>query len=192
MSAGLRALEAGDDLTQAGTALSKLYGLTTRQVEALKLLAQEKGLLIAVRTRNPLSIAWERLGALVKPEAIKIKNVDEIDTAFLGYRKVDEGSVVFKRPLTPDQLPLTRAYEEASIIERKAADSRLAKREQEWQTWEAKYKAMARPVTKEAASTSPLITPRMGQPYRARRPSRHHEPSRLTPRPRLRSRVLRG
>ncbi|HEV3309052.1 MAG TPA: hypothetical protein VG815_00805, partial [Chloroflexota bacterium] len=46
---GLKALQAGDDLTRAGQALSKLYGLTTAQIEALQLLAKEKGLLIAAR-----------------------------------------------------------------------------------------------------------------------------------------------
>jgi hypothetical protein len=143
---GLKALQAGDDLTQAGQALSKLYGMTTAQVEALQLLAKEKGLLIAARTRNPLSIQWEKLGALVKPEAIKIKNVDDIDAAFLGYRKVDEGSVVFKQPLTATELESSSAYKSASSPMQEAAQARLQARTKEWNKYEASYRQMAKPL----------------------------------------------
>jgi PKD repeat protein len=146
ISAGLKALQAGDDLTNAGNALSKLYGLTISQVEALQLLAKEKGLLVGIRSRNPLSTKWEELGALLKPEAIKIKTVDEIDTAFLGYRKVDEASVVFKKPITSEQLHASTAYQEASKVEQKAADIRLSKRQAEWEKYEAQYKQMAKPI----------------------------------------------
>ncbi|HEV3309246.1 MAG TPA: hypothetical protein VG815_01820, partial [Chloroflexota bacterium] len=95
---------------------------------------------------NPLSIQWEKLGALVKPEAIKIKNVDEIDAALLGYRKVDEGSVVFKEPITTAELEASPAYQHASAIQRKAAQGRLKARTKEWSKYETQYREMARPL----------------------------------------------
>lgn len=164
VAAGLKALQAGDDLTKAGQALSKLYGLTIQQIEALQLLAKEKGLLIAARTRNPLSIQWEKLGALLKPEAIKIKNVDEIDAAFLGYRKVDEGSVVFKKPVSPTELESSKAYQSAPMIQQKAAQARLKTRTKEWSKYETEYRNMARPLDQgggvDVASTIPPTEPR--------------------------------
>ncbi|HEV3313209.1 MAG TPA: hypothetical protein VG815_22080, partial [Chloroflexota bacterium] len=101
----IAALKDGDNLmANGGTMLSTLFGLTPQQFQNLAMLAKEKGLLIAVRFRNALSIAWEKLGAIVKMEAVKLKSVDRVDVEMLGYRAGDpgvgdEGAVVLKRPL---------------------------------------------------------------------------------------------
>ncbi|HEV3308963.1 MAG TPA: hypothetical protein VG815_00355, partial [Chloroflexota bacterium] len=155
---GLRALEAGDELSDA--ALFELYGIDAEQAAAFRELSQEKGLLIAPRYRNPLSIAWEELGALPKMEAVKLKNVDEIDAAFLEYRSGDVGSVVLKRPLTPAELHATAAYENASPTLKEAADIRLEARQKEWVKFQANepgynYSQMAKPFDEGGGVTVP-------------------------------------
>ena len=84
VSEGLRTLKANDELNDAGLRL--VYGINSPQADAFREMAEAKGLLIAPRYRNPVSVAWEELGALPKMEADKLKNVDEIDAAVLGYR----------------------------------------------------------------------------------------------------------
>ena len=147
ISAGLKALEAGDDLSKVTHALTDLFGITERQVAALQLLAKEKGLLIAARFRSPLSIEWEAAGAVLKSEAIKIKTVNDIDVKFLKYRKIDEGSVVFKQPISLDELHASSEYKAADAIDQQAAEIRLSKKQDEWAKYHDEYFAMDKPLS---------------------------------------------
>ena len=92
----LRALENGAEIS--ADAMRALYGVTPEEVAELQRLAQKYELLITFRSRHPSSVQWiERFGAMMKPEAIKIKTVSEMDLR-LGYRAGDLGSVVFRKP----------------------------------------------------------------------------------------------
>lgn len=76
-------------------------------------------ILVAVRSRADETIEWMRthLGMTPKPVSMKPKNVDELDEAFLGYRRGvgygdgplgkgagDRGSVVLAEPLPPEEI----------------------------------------------------------------------------------------
>ena len=102
-------------------------------------------LLISVRSRNPESLTWiQRFKAVVKPELLKIKNVDSIDVKFLGYLPQDLGSVVFAQPLTLTEVETRIA---AAGLDKSAADAvlkRFAKRESEWKKYYSTYEQYAK------------------------------------------------
>lgn len=92
----LQALENGTELNFAE--IEQLYGITQEEIRAYQQIADELDLLITVRSRHASSVQWiKKFGALLKPEAIKIKTVSELDVK-LGYRLDDLGSVVFRKP----------------------------------------------------------------------------------------------
>ena len=92
----LQALENGAEIP--ADAMRRMYGVAPEEVAELQRLAERYEVLITFRSRHPSSVAWmERFGAMMKPEAIKIKSVSDLDTA-LGYRLGDVGSVVFRKP----------------------------------------------------------------------------------------------
>jgi hypothetical protein len=110
----LRALESGTELSPGE--IENLYGVTAAEIEVYKKLATQYGYLLTIRSRHASSIRWiEKFGAMLKPEAIKIKSVSELDVK-LGYRLEDLGSIVFKKPEVLKTLP-----EGASGIEVEAA-----------------------------------------------------------------------
>ena len=93
-----QALESGLELLPEQLAV--LYGISPAELSELQRLATKYNFLLTVRSRHASSIEWiERFGALLKPEAIKIKSVSELDVA-LGYRQADIGSLVFRKPET--------------------------------------------------------------------------------------------
>jgi hypothetical protein len=147
----LAGLKEGDNLlAKSGQALSDIYGIGKREVAQLQYWAKERGLLISVRSRNPESIKWiEKFKAVVKPELIKIKNVDSIDTKFLGYLGEDLGSVVFAQPLTEAEVDAriaaaTSALDPADAAAIKTAVlKRYADRVEEWKKYDATYKKYA-------------------------------------------------
>ena len=109
LSDGLRALKAGDVIPFGE--LGRLFGIAPEQGAALTALAQQKGLLITTRFRQAKSIEWIRdFLAVLKPERIKVKSVEEIDHLFLGYKSRFEGSVVLKRPLDLSDARVTELY----------------------------------------------------------------------------------
>lgn len=92
----LNALESGLELLPEQLAV--LYGITPEELTELQKLATKYSLLLTVRARHESSIEWiQRFQAMLKPEAIKIKSVSELDTK-LGYRPSDLGSLVFRKP----------------------------------------------------------------------------------------------
>lgn len=111
--------------------LRTVWGLTKTQVDNLLTLARDKGLLITVRARNPLSIKWiDEAQAVLKPESIKLKNVDDIDWKYLGYDQADEGRVILKRPI--DEATFEANIAGAAPAEQAAARIRYAERTEEW------------------------------------------------------------
>jgi hypothetical protein len=135
-------LKVGDNLfAKGGAALRKVYGMSDRDARILSYWAKQRGLLIAVRSRNPVSLYWRKLKALLKPEAIKIKNVDEIDAKFLGYVHQDIGTVVLKKP---DPIAeITRRLHGASPALKKAVLKRHGQRFKEWLKYHKEYKALS-------------------------------------------------
>ena len=80
--------------------MGKLWGVTERGMTNLGKLAKEKNLLISIKARGAESLKWiEEFKAVLKPEKIKLKNVDEMDTRWLGYAEDDLGRVIVKEDL---------------------------------------------------------------------------------------------
>jgi len=101
----LRDAPAGFEYTD--TQIRQLYGLTQREVEWLRDFAKAQDLVIVVRSRAVESIAWLDKGAVLKPEAIKLKNVSLYDWEYLGYQESDIGRVV----ISQHELPSVTAIE---------------------------------------------------------------------------------
>jgi hypothetical protein len=79
--------------------LRALYGLTVAEAEFLRNFAKANKLVIVVRSRATEAVRWLAKGGVLKPEAIKLKNVDRIDAAYLGYLESDVGRVVIRKNL---------------------------------------------------------------------------------------------
>jgi hypothetical protein len=142
----LAGLRAGDNLVAKGsTALKTIYGIGAREAAQLQYWAEERGLLISVRSRNPESINWiEKFKAVVKPEILKIKNVDGIDVKFLGYLPADLGSVVFAQPISEAEVLSRIAAAGLSSDQKAAVLARYATREEEWTKWYSTYEGYAK------------------------------------------------
>ena len=105
-----------------GTALKiaeeeALWGMDPTADAALAKIAEEEHVVIGVRGRSPGSIAKLREGSVWKNEAIKPKNVNDIDVQWLGFREADMSEVRF-RTYTPEQEAAIRTrVAEAAIPE---------------------------------------------------------------------------
>ena len=82
----------------------RLYGITPDELAEFQKIANDLKYLITVRSRHVLSSKWIReFKAMVKPEALKIKSVNELDIR-LGYDTAliegqqPLGALVFKKP----------------------------------------------------------------------------------------------
>ncbi|MCZ7530594.1 MAG: hypothetical protein M5U31_09775 [Acidimicrobiia bacterium] len=145
---GVRALKAADVLDNP--ALRRLYGLSETMVDNLKKLAEKKGVTISIRPRSPKSLAWldDPHYAMLKPEHLKIKTVNEVDTKFLGYDVSDEASLVFKdvKATIPDEAALRSRFDEIKALDPDVTEDmypyikkRWEKRAQEWDDNLAQY-----------------------------------------------------
>jgi hypothetical protein len=77
--------------------LRSLFGITQREADFLRAFARENKLLLVVRSRAAESVKWiKAFGAVLKPEAIKLKNVSFTDWKWLGYPESEIGRVVIK------------------------------------------------------------------------------------------------
>jgi len=137
----LKGVAAGDNLLASGArVLKNSFGMAQRDIDILSTLAKRRNLLVAVRQRNPITTAWLKTREfLLKPELLKIKNVDEMDVEFLGYRgkggaigRGDYGTVVFKEPDPIGEVYARLRAKGASPEVHKAALKRYYQREQEW------------------------------------------------------------
>jgi hypothetical protein len=149
----LEELANGTELT--ADQLSTLYGISPEELAELQKIADKYQFLLTVRSRHASSLQWiAEHNAMLKPEAIKIKTVSELDSR-LGYPADDIGSLVFKKPV-----PLVR-FEQAGagadlgaitdqylteqgfdLASQDAIDARtrIKLRVDEWKDYEAKYK----------------------------------------------------
>ena len=79
------------------TEMKRLWGASLADVQAFTRIAREEGILIAIRSRAPVSVENLSKGAVWKHENLKPKNVDRVDIAYLGFDKGDKGLVAMKR-----------------------------------------------------------------------------------------------
>jgi hypothetical protein len=109
---GLPGIVAGQNLLAEGAAaLTDIYGLTPSQIAALQNFCETNKLIIAVRSRSKKAAELIRDGLAVgKNEILKLKNVNEIDTEFLGYSNADLNTIIYAEPV-----PL--AYVEAKLAQ---------------------------------------------------------------------------
>ena len=92
----LQAIENGAEPTL--TAIAKLWGVTPEEIAEYKRICGIIGCLATIRSRHVSSAEWiKKWGALLKPENLKIKTVNELDV-LLGYDLKDLGSVIFRKP----------------------------------------------------------------------------------------------
>lgn len=108
--------------------LIPLYGLTRSQSRFLAKLAKQRQVLITVRSRGAGALKWLRKrAAYVKPEWIKIKNVNRIDTEYLGFHPSHLDSVVVNKNLPSeaeviaklDANGVTDPVERAAVLQRR-------------------------------------------------------------------------
>ena len=146
----LKIIEAGAELTP--DQISKLYGISPTELAELQRLADKYGLLLTVRSRHASSIEWiEKFGAMLKPEALKLKSVSDLD-ARLGFDADDVGSLVFRKPeaLVAHEAgtPLGEAINsfvvskgfEPGTPDWENAINRIVERADEWKKFEKTYK----------------------------------------------------
>ncbi len=132
--AALKNIFAGQNLlAKAAYTLRETYGLTDRQVRLLVQFCKSNGITVALRSRSARAAELIRRGIAVgKNLVIKLKNVDEIDTAFLGYAKGDLNTVVWAKPITENELLWNMRHLAADDPVRQLAMKRWQQRVAEW------------------------------------------------------------
>ena len=91
------ALLPGDILSDSK--LLDIFGVTRDQRKAIQKIADDNGVVITFRSRNPVSVKLLREGkAYPKPQALKHKTVNKIDIEYLGYRKDAFGTLEMVEP----------------------------------------------------------------------------------------------
>ena len=76
--------------------MGRLWGLAKEDVTAFETIANEEGVVIGVRGRAPISVERIEEGAVWKHENLKPKNVNIIDSTYLGFPSSDAGLVAFR------------------------------------------------------------------------------------------------
>jgi PKD repeat protein len=140
--------------TKLGTRLTeKLFGISAEEASELVAIAKEFDVLLYFRSRHASSLEWlAKWKAVLKPEALKIKCVSEIDE-FLGYKVTDIGRLIFKKPLALIENEKTGKSVQVWFDEAMASKGiapgdpkyneslgRMNDRLKEWATHEAEYK----------------------------------------------------
>ncbi|MBF4161257.1 hypothetical protein [Nocardioides acrostichi] len=121
--------------------LRRLYGLTAQEANFLRTFAKDNQLIITIRSRAKESVKWlEERGAVLKPESIKIKTVNETDARWLGFRKDDVGRVVIRK-----HLPVRDA------LERRLRSAGLGPGDGEWVTTMKRWEQRREELTKTKA-----------------------------------------
>lgn len=132
---------AADDLRKgiaSGTpvvgASAKLWGVSQETYDFLAQLARQRGYLITLRARGIGALEKLRAGFVPKMELIKLKNVDPIDTTYLGYLPDDLNTVVLKQPPVLDVKDVGGWVAEnvADPAARAGVAERLTTRVEEW------------------------------------------------------------
>lgn len=87
----------GDALT--ANLMRDIFGVDAATLDKIKDVAVNNGVIIALRSRNPISIQLIRdLVAWPKPAALPYKTVNRIDTKYLGYRNQSYGLLEIVEP----------------------------------------------------------------------------------------------
>ncbi len=122
--AALSAVPAGKilDLTEE----EALWGMDASTDAALAKIAEEEQVVIGVRGRSPGAVAKLEQGSVWKNEAIKPKNVDDIDVQWLGFKQSDLSEVRF-RTYTPAQETAIRDRVAAAAIPQTEKDAIIAR-----------------------------------------------------------------
>ena len=131
---GLAGIEKGQNLLLNGAAaLTDIYGLTRSQIKALQAFCETNDIIIAVRSRSKKAAQLIRDGLAVgKNEIIKIKNVSEIDTAYLGYSSADLNTIVWAEPVPIEYVLAKLRSSGADAVTRDVVLQRFYLRESEW------------------------------------------------------------
>jgi hypothetical protein len=113
--------------------IQERYGIPERNQRAFQRVADSRGLTIDVRPTNPSSVRWLDWEASPKPEEVKAKTINQIDTE-IGANKENIGLVGFFQPSIHDvtHLPLD---------EQKAVLSRYLQRSAEFRELASKMSA---------------------------------------------------
>ncbi len=153
---GSRVIPAGVDVTDLSR-IWKAWGVSRADLEALFKIAEDEGVTIVFRSRSPKSVDLIDSGlALPKPQGVKTKGVNDLDMDFLGYPEAWDSKVfVVEPPMpvhpkgSPERAQAIQQYLDSnhqlnSISDdvaradvRKALESRLETRSDEWITFEA-------------------------------------------------------
>jgi hypothetical protein len=114
----LQAIENGAEPTL--TAIAKLWGVTPEEIAEYQRICASIGCLATIRSRHVSSAEWiKKWGAMLKPESLKIKTVNELDV-LLGYELDDLGSLVFRKP------ELVKQHFPKSVTDSIAAEAKAA------------------------------------------------------------------
>ena len=137
--AAIKGIFKGQNLLLKGAAaLIDSYGLTPTQIRLLRDFCEHNGITVALRSRSKRAADLIKKGiAIGKNLVIKLKNVDEIDVAFLGYSRADLNTVVWAEPIS--QAELLRNIDRYRGITpelRELAEARYAQRVKEWKNHE--------------------------------------------------------
>ena len=97
------------------TEMRKLWGAASADVAAFTRIAKEEGVLIAIRSRAPISVQNLGKGAVWKHENLKPKNVSWIDIAYLGFDKADNGLVALKKYSAAEKSAITARIKRARL-----------------------------------------------------------------------------
>jgi hypothetical protein len=131
---GIEGISAGTNLLLDGaSALVQSFGLTPRQISELQRYCQRENIIVAVRSRSAKAAKLIEEGLAVgKNEIIKLKNVNSIDTKFLGYSTQDINTVVWAEPLSLSQVESTANWATADASTKEIVLARLKLRTKEW------------------------------------------------------------
>ncbi len=92
-------LKGGLDVTDTPKVWRDVYGAARDDVQKMLKIAKEEGVLIAFRSRSPISIKLLEEGlAWLKPQSVKAKTVSAIDIKYLGFPEDALGKVVMVQP----------------------------------------------------------------------------------------------
>lgn len=92
-------------LADGGAAALKYFGVDPEMLSELRAFCEQNKIIVAVRTRSAQAAELIKEGLAVgKNEAIKIKNVNDIDVQYLGYQAHDINTVVWAEPISREKV----------------------------------------------------------------------------------------
>ena len=92
--------EGEESALKVGLEAEAKTGMPVKNQQAIADVCKSHDVVIEVRGTNPEAPRRLSEGALPKPEAIKAKSINELDT-YIGFRKEDVGLVGYKKPTPP-------------------------------------------------------------------------------------------